>query len=99
PNCLVAILRTCGELGALQQFTTDKRMLYNAIDRLRWHPCSRAGLYVFAPAGSTATPGDSPCGGSRNINDTLRSLKFIVQGMRDLPGRKSLVLFSDQLPI
>ncbi|PYS85718.1 MAG: hypothetical protein DMF70_03895 [Acidobacteria bacterium] len=99
PNDLVAIIRTGGEVGALQQFTTDKRMLYNAIDHLRWHPCSRAGLYVFAPAGSTATPGDAPCGGTRNIRDTLRSLKFIVQGMRELPGRKSLVLFSDQLPI
>src|SRR5439155_1432075 len=63
PNDLVAIIRTGGEVGALQQFTTDKRMLYNAIDHLRWHPCSRAGLYVFAPAGSTATPGDAPCGG------------------------------------
>ncbi len=99
PNDLVAIIRTGGEVGALQQFTTDKRMLYNAIDHLRWHPCSRAGLYVFAPAGSTATPGDAPCGGTRSIRDTLRSLRFIVQGMRELPGRKSLVLFSDQLPI
>jgi VWFA-related protein len=99
PNDLVAIIRTGGDVGALQQFTTDKRMLYNAIDHLRWHPCSRAGLYVFAPAGSTATPGDAPCGGTRNIRDTLRSLKFIVEGMRELPGRKSLVLFSDQLPI
>jgi VWFA-related protein len=99
PNDLVAIIRTGGEVGALQQFTTDKRMLYNAIDHLRWHPCSRAGLYVFAPAGSTATPGDAPCGGTRNIRDTLRSLKFIVQGLRELPGRKSLVLFSDHLPI
>jgi VWFA-related protein len=99
PNDLVAIIRTGGEVGALQQFTTDKRVLYSAIEHLRWHPCSRTGLYVFAPVGSITPSGDSPCGGSRNIRDTLRSLKFIVQGMRDLPGRKSLVLFSDQLPI
>jgi VWFA-related protein len=99
PNDLVAIIRTGGEVGALQQFTTDKRVLYSAIEHLHWHPCSRAGLYVFAPVGSITPSGDSPCGGSRNIRDTLRSLKFIVQGMRELPGRKSLVLFSDQLPI
>lgn len=99
PNDLVAIIRTGGEVGALQQFTTDKRVLYNAIEHLRWNPCSRAGLYVFSPVGSPRQPSDSPCGGVRNIRETLHSLKFIVQGMRDLPGRKSLVMFSDQLPI
>ena len=35
PNDLVAIMHTSGEVGALQQFTTDRRVLYNAIDRLR----------------------------------------------------------------
>ena len=99
PNDLVAIIHTSGEVGALQQFTTDRRMIYNAIDRLRWYPCSRAGVHVFAPVG-TPTPGaDAPCGGTRNIRNTLQALRFIVEGMRDLPGRKSLVLLSDQLPI
>jgi len=99
PNDLVAIIHTSGEVGALQQFTTDRRVLYNAIDRLRWYPCSRAGINVFAPIGSPATPPELPCGSSRNINGTLQVLRFIVEGMRDLPGRKSLVLMSDQLPI
>lgn len=99
PNDLVAIIHTSGEVGALQQFTTDRRMINDAIDHLRWYPCSRAGLHVFAPVG-TPTPGtDAPCGGSRNLRNTLRALKFIVEGMRDLPGRKSLVLLSDLLPI
>src|SRR5437660_6100052 len=70
PNDLVAIIRTSGEVGALQQFTTDRRMLYNAIDRLRWYPCSRAGIHVFAPVGTPTTspePSELACGGSRNI--------------------------------
>src|SRR2546430_8865065 len=99
PNDLVAIIHTSGEVGALQQFTTDRRMLYNAIDRLRWYPCSRAGINVFGPIGSPTTPPELPCGSSRNINGTLQVLRFIVEGMRDLPGRKSLVLMSDQLPV
>jgi VWFA-related protein len=86
-------------VGALQQFTTDKRMLYNAIDRLRWYPCSRAGIHVFAPLGSSRAPYELPCGSNQNINGTLRALRFIVEGMRDLPGRKSLVLLSDYLPV
>ncbi|HEX7724039.1 MAG TPA: VWA domain-containing protein [Pyrinomonadaceae bacterium] len=99
PNDLVAIIHTSGEVGALQQFTTDPRMIYNAIDRLRWYPCSRAGINVFGPIGSPTTPPELPCGSSRNINGTLQVLRFIVEGMRDLPGRKSLVLMSDQLPV
>src|ERR1044071_9620161 len=70
PNDLVAIIHTSGEVGALQQFTTDRRGLYNAIDRLGWYPCSRAGLHVFPPLGSPAMRGDEPCGGTRNINGT-----------------------------
>ena len=99
PNDLVAIIHTSGEVGALQQFTTDRRVLYNAIDRLRWYPCSRAGVHVFAPVGSPTVPWELPCGSSQNIKQTLQALRFIVEGMRDLPGRKSLVLLSDQLPV
>jgi len=36
PNDLVAIIRTGGQMGALQQFTNDKRVLNRAIERLRW---------------------------------------------------------------
>jgi VWFA-related protein len=99
PNDMVAIIHTSGEVGALQQFTTDRRMLYSAIDRLRWYPCSRAGVYVFAPFGSPKVPWELPCGSSQNIKETLQALRFIVEGMKDLPGRKSLVLMSDQLPV
>ena len=38
PDDLVAIIRTRGGVGALQQFTSDKRILHAAIDRLRWNP-------------------------------------------------------------
>src|SRR2546421_3793372 len=99
PNDLVAIIHTSGEVGALQQFTTDRRMLSNAIDRLRWYPCSRTGVDVFAPVGTPAVPVELPCGSSRNIRGTLQVLRFIVEGMRELQGRTSLVLMSDELPI
>ncbi len=97
PNDLVAIIRTGGDVGALQQFTNDRRLLQNALDHLRWNPCSRAGIHVFAPVGAIG-PNTGLCS-QAVVNSTLKSLKFIVKGMRDLPGRKSLVLFSDYLPI
>ena len=97
PNDLVAIIRTGGDVGALQQFTNDRRVLQAAVDRLRWNPCSRAGMHVFAPIGSLG-PNTGLCS-QYVINSTFKSLQFIVRGMRDLPGRKSLVFFSDYLPI
>ena len=49
PGDLVAIIRTSGGIGALQQFTTDKRLLRAAVDRVRWTVASRSGVAAFAP--------------------------------------------------
>ena len=98
PNDLIAIIRTGGDVGSLQQFTNDKRVLQSAWDHLRWNPCSRAGIHVFEPAGSIQGSNRGLC--SEQVTyGTLKALSFIVQGMRYLPGRKSIVLFSDYLPI
>lgn len=43
-NDLVAIVRTGGSVGALQQFTSDKRVLIAAVERLRWNPLGSAGI-------------------------------------------------------
>ena len=95
PNDLVAIIRTGGEMGALQQFTNDKRVLTRAVDQLRWNMCNRVGASVFTPVGSGSGP--ILCG--RNaMYGTLKSLRFIIDSMSFLPGRKSLVLMSDSMP-
>ncbi len=49
PGNLVAIIRTAGGVGTLQQFTTDRRLLLAAIDRVRWTVISRTGVSAFAP--------------------------------------------------
>ena len=41
PGDLVAIIRTGAGMGALQQFTADKRELYAAIERVRWNMVGR----------------------------------------------------------
>jgi VWFA-related protein len=96
PNDLVAIIRTGGELGALQQFTNDKRLLNRAVDRLRWNSCSRVGPNVFNSVGSGPMPDGFRCGYS--YGQTGRALRFIIDGLGQLPGRKSMVLMSDDLP-
>jgi VWFA-related protein len=60
---LVAIIRTAGGIGALQQFTTDKRQLYAAIEKIRWYPNGRGGVGVFAPISSSGN------NNSNNEND------------------------------
>src|SRR6185295_5942004 len=52
PGDLVAIIRTAGGVGALQQFTSDKRQLYAAVEKVKWNPLGRGGIGAFAPLGS-----------------------------------------------
>ena len=55
PGDLVAIIRTGAGMGALQQFTADKRMLHAAIDRVKYNGLGRVGISNFAPLGSVYT--------------------------------------------
>ena len=96
PNDLVAILRTGGELGALQQFTNDKRILSRAVDQLRWNMCNRVGISVLTPIDSGSP---KPLCGLNSMLGTIRSLRFILDAMGYLPGRKSMVFMSDHLPV
>jgi VWFA-related protein len=111
---LVAIMRTGAGIGALQQFTSDKRILYAAIEKVKWNPLGNGGISAFAPlqsvlpedpAASEPEPGERTQEGiEREFNDfresffatgTLGALEYVVKGMSELPGRKSVVLFSE----
>jgi VWFA-related protein len=96
PNDLIAIIRTGGEMGALQQFTNDKRILSRAVDQLRWNMCNRVGITVLTPIDSGSLP---PLCGLNSMLATVRSLRFILDAMGYLPGRKSMVFMSDHLPV
>ena len=120
PGDLVAIIRTAGGMGALQSFTTDKRQLYAAIERVKWYPQGRGGISAFAaiqsdPIAQAETEAqqsggedDATSANNRNINKeldefradtfaigTLGAVSYIVNGLRALPGRKSVMLISD----
>ena len=118
---LVAIIRTGAGIGALQQFTSDKRILYAAIEKVKWNPQGTGGVSTFAPiesppdtslqtSGDTATTDEptSETGSGQSLEDfrtqgfvtgTLGALRYIVTGMGELPGRKSVILFSDGFKI
>ncbi len=117
PGDLVAIIRTGGGIGALQQFSSDKRQLYAAIEKVRWNSIGSGGIGAFAPIEATplelakangAQVSDEQLEAEKNsirsANDfredifaagTLGAINYIVRGMRELPGRKSIMLMSD----
>lgn len=115
PGDMVAIIRTGGGIGVLQQFTSDKRQLYAAIERIRWNMLGRGGVGAFAPIEGDTTNARGQGGeqeeddaDGRNASDdvnefrseifavgTLGAVNYIVRGLRDLPGRKSVLLISD----
>lgn len=122
---LVAIIRTGSGVGALQSFTTDKRQLLAAIEKIRWNSQGRSGISVIDAIkqgekkpqlfGVNSDGTANQVSGTeedkifqeqianfRNENfavGTLGSLNHIIRGMNDLPGRKSLLLFSDGFTI
>ena len=100
PTDLVAVMRTSGELGALQQFTNDKRLLDRAVGRLRWNICSRVGVSVIPRYDPDMAPleGSWFSCGAGSYEQTLKTLQFILDAMGQLPGRKSMVILSDSLP-
>jgi VWFA-related protein len=98
PGDLVAVVRTGAGMGALQQFTTDKRLLYAALDRVKYGE-SRVGVTSFAPLGS-GMRGAGPINHLREESlavGTLGALQFVVNAMGDFPGRKSVVLFTENI--
>ncbi|HXG94250.1 MAG TPA: VWA domain-containing protein [Blastocatellia bacterium] len=131
PTDLVAIVRTIGGKGLLQQFTTNKDLLRRAINSLMIgsHPLrafnnpqeQRITSADLQPAGGGGEggPGGSDTSGIIDTTgetididnpqeDTNRLLRaymsigtasFVIDGLRQLPGRKSLVLISGGLPI
>lgn len=92
PGDLVAVVRTGAGMGALQQFTTDPRLLHAAIDRVRWTIRGR-----FAPFQATSEFDQrvSPIEQELFTVGTLGSIRYVVRGIGDLPGRKLVILFSD----
>jgi VWFA-related protein len=133
---LVAIIRTGGGVGALQQFTTDKQLLHAAIEHINWDIRGRSGYSAFAAiendplsnfansrpmvsggSGSATMSqglqntlsGQSPEYDARNKESdfkeevfavgTLGAINYVIRGLKDLPGRKSVVLVSDSLAI
>ena len=104
PGDLVAIIRTSGGMGVLQQFTSDKGQLYAAINNIRWNPSGRTGATSVEAMGGRydSTPEGQELSEFRNeilAAGSLEPLAYVIRGLKDLPGRKSIVFFSENLRV
>lgn len=108
---LVAIIRTGSGLGMLEQFTSDKRILYTAIEKLAWNPLSRDMMPTFADTSGAdemdaaqaeqqaeqqaAADSFDEFVDTSFTTGTLGATSFVVRSLRNFPGRKSVILLSD----
>ena len=111
---LIAIIRTGGGSGILQQFTTDRRQIEAAVEKIQWNPNGNGGISAFTQDKSENPDSRIGFSGDKDkdkyssdvaADETYReryfsvarlgSLNSIIKGMQDLPGRKSVMLFSD----
>ncbi len=112
PGDLVAIVRSGSGMGSLQGFTTDRRLLQSAVERVQWNPMGRGEVSPFRPLGPAEGAGEEAETEEPEEADqidelrreifsvgTLGALDWVIRGLRDLPGRKSVVLVSDGLRI
>ena len=110
PGDLAAIVRASAGLGALQDFTNDKAMLLAAADQVRWHPWGMNGrMEAYESMEKTAYTGSGPYTVDSNEEriaqekqgaiEMIASLTRLIHAMADLPGRKSIVVLSDTIPL
>ena len=106
PGDLVAIVRTSAGMGALQQFTSDPRLLNAAIDHIKF-TFGRVAESSFAPA-VPSSPDSRFDAINQSIDNfrsgmlmagTLGALRYVIDGLYDMPGRKAVVLFSESMPL
>jgi VWFA-related protein len=79
----ISIVRTSGGAGWLQQLTADKTLLGEAADRLQFCPWSRAEADAEAREQALAL--------------SLGTVRHAIDYMREEPGRKEVVLISENL--
>ncbi len=120
---LVAIVRTVGGKGLLQQFTADRELLRRAIAQLRVvtspfqsynnppfqgqsNPRQPAQAEGIASGSEFEADISEDVGGAEDETNrlfrgliTLQTTNYLIESLKEMPGRKSLVLISGGIPI
>ena len=95
PNDEIAIIRTSRARRERSRFTNDRSVIDQALDQVKWNQCSRVGVKTLPRVGSNAPVG---CG-TASFEESISSLRAIVTALGQVPGRKSMIVFSDDMPL
>ena len=95
PGDLVAIIRTAGGAGALQQFTTDRRLLKAATERVRASARVLPSPTPYGPWGGDGEGLADRFERDVTLEGSLGALAYVVRGIQALPGRKTVVFVSE----
>lgn len=97
PNDLIAIIRTSRARRELPHFTNDRSRINQAWEQVRWNHCSRVDVKTMPRVGANGTVG---CGsGIASFEQSISSLRAIVTALGQVPGRKSMIILSDDMPL
>ncbi len=97
PNDLIAIIRTSRGRHELPHFTNDRSLINQAWEQVKWNPCTRVGVKTMARVGANSSVGCGP--GIASFDESISSLRAIVTALGQVPGRKSMIIFSDDMPL
>ncbi len=104
---LVSVMTSSGGMGVMQQLTTDKRQLYASIDRMHFIAGGRNGLTWYLPVHKIDAYTEIENEANARLNaarrplssaGTTTALAYAIRGLREMPGRKAIALFSDGVP-
>jgi VWFA-related protein len=94
PGDRVAVINAGDEGGRWQEFTGDIRALRKKIEALRYNVMSTAQMPFGKQVFQAYDPGEHFF-----TVGTLGTVNQLVRGMKDMPGRKAVVLATDGFPI
>ncbi|HEX5964921.1 MAG TPA: VWA domain-containing protein [Pyrinomonadaceae bacterium] len=97
PNDLIAIIRTSHARREMPKLTNDKSRINHAWEELKWNPCSRVGVKPMARVGDETPVGCGMTVGS--FDESISSIRAIVNALSQVPGRKSMIIFSNDTPL
>ncbi len=98
PNDQIAIVMgSKAYRGAQPEFTNDKQKLDQAWEEVVWNKCSRVGVTTMPKIGAGAGTGCSKF--VATVDDSYRAIRLTLEAMTKVPGRKSMIVFSDSMPL
>jgi VWFA-related protein len=108
---VIAVVRASGGPGSMQQFTSNRAQVIATIKRLRWYQTGRGGAAALdsmlaserddvgldLQGYSSSHPPD--LSHKEFFGGSLGALGFVIDRLAKFPGRKSIVLISENLPL